>query len=85
METRKILRYLLKLFGVSNPLGWDGDTASTPENVHAREVSNPLGWDGDFDTIHVRTGLPKVSNPLGWDGDADKYLLWTPEIMFLIH
>ena len=48
-------------------------------------VSNPLGWDGDFDTIHVRTGLPKVSNPLGWDGDADKYLLWTPEIMFLIH
>ena len=69
MGTFSFIFCSLLLDSVSNPLGWDGDSACQLILSTASEVSNPLGWDGDCARYAGAQGYRVVSNPLGWDGD----------------
>ena len=75
MGTRDATVTGIRKHGVSNPLGWDGDTTFQMPFNGFPVVSNPQGWDGDWPSAFAHLRSHKVSNPQGWDGDATKETL----------
>ena len=68
MGTRDATVTGIRKHGVSNPLGWDGDTTFQMPFNGFPVVSNPQGWDGDFlrENAGVLQRLRFKSTRVGW-------------------